>query len=291
MRDKNVAGILGLFFGWIGVHRFYLGQVGLGILYAILAMTGISLVLGLIDAIVFFSMDKDNFDIKYNSKYYEAVPRQRSNRHEYNYRRTERTRSGRDHRGGYPGQTNREEKPARTTPPPPAPPRSNPYKRSGIDKYKEYDYDGAIEDFKKALEINPKDIAVHFNLACAYSLNEEADLAFSHLDQAVRLGFDDFKRIKEHDALAYLRIQEEFEVFEKNDFRLPASLVEEQLEKPGREETTEEDTEVPDNEQDVPALPEHSNDLLEQLNKLSELRKKGLLTEEEFVAQKRKLLN
>lgn len=289
MRDKNVAGILGLFFGWIGVHRFYLGQVGLGILYAILAMTGISFILGLIDAIVFFSMDKDNFDIKYNAKYFEAVPRERRKR-DYDYERQRQRRRGRDHRGEYQPER-RQSRPAPKPKPvpasPPARPRSNPYKKSGIDKYKEYDYDGAIEDFKKALEINPKDIAVHFNLACAYSLNEKAELAFSHLDKAVRLGFDDFKRIKEHDALAYLRIQEDFEAFEKNGFRLPESMVDEQfLEEQG--EDTSSDAEEKNDEKEETF--EGSSDLLEQLNKLSELRKKGLLTEEEFAVQKRKLL-
>ena len=50
--------------------------------------------------------------------------------------------------------------------------RPNPYKKSGVEKYKEYEYEGAIEDFKKALEIDPKDIPTHFNIACAYSLTE-----------------------------------------------------------------------------------------------------------------------
>lgn len=287
MRDKNVAGILGLFFGWIGVHRFYLGQVGLGILYAILAVSGISFILGLIDAIVFFSMDKDAFDIKYNSKFFEAVPRERRNNRDYQAPpRREHRRSGRDHRGEYRDRSRRPPKPVQPPKPPPTKPRSNPYKKSGIEKYKEYDYDGAIQDFQKALEVSPRDVAVHFNLACAYSLNEKAEKAFQHLDQAVRLGFDDFKRIKEHDALAYLRIQDDFEAFEQNKFRLPAEKVEQQLELPSDE--------VPDptrQEQTDDDNSPGSSELLEQLNKLSELRKKGLLTEEEFAVQKRKLLD
>jgi len=289
MRDKNVAGILGLFFGWIGVHRFYLGQVGLGILYAILAVSGISFILGLIDAIVFFSMDKDAFDIKYNAKYFEAVPRERrSNRNYQGPPRREQRRAGRDHRGEYREQSRRRPaKPVQPPKPPPTKPRSNPYKKSGIEKYKEYDYDGAIQDFQKALEISPRDVAVHFNLACAYSLNEKAEKAFQHLDQAVRLGFDDFKRIKEHDALAYLRIQDDFESFEKNKFRLPAEKVEQQLELP----TEEVSDQVKQDQNKDDDISPGSSELLEQLNKLSELRKKGLLTEEEFAVQKRKLLD
>ena len=64
MKDKNVAGILALFFGALGIHRFYLGQIGLGILY--LFFFWFTWFLGLIDAIAFFAMDKDDFDFRYN---------------------------------------------------------------------------------------------------------------------------------------------------------------------------------------------------------------------------------
>ncbi|MDX1665911.1 MAG: NINE protein [Saprospiraceae bacterium] len=258
MKDKNVAGILALFFGWVGVHRFYLGQVGLGIIYACLFWTGISAVLGLIDAIVFFSMDKDAFDAKYNRKYYRLERKRDTDfdRRDYGYREERRRR-----------RRSRRKKPdQRYERPKPKP--HNPYKSSGIKKYKDYEYDEAIKDFEKALEINPKDVAVHFNLACAYSLNEKPEKAFYHLDRAVDYGFDDFKRIKEHDALAYLRIQDQFEEFEKNGFRLVPKL------EPPEEES----------------LDLESSDLLERLKKLGELREKGLLTEEEFSAQKKKLL-
>lgn len=267
MKDKNVAGILALFFGWIGIHRFYLGQVGLGILYALLFWSGISAVLGLIDAIVFFSMDKDAFDVKYNRRFYKAERRRDTDFDRREYRRDwEEGRSGQTVQGRAPRRpVNRQpQRPPRQV----APPKANPYKNSGIKKYKDYDYDGAITDFEKALEIDPKDVAVHFNLACAYSLNENTAKALYHIDMAVKLGFDDLKRIKEHDALAFVRIQPEFEEFERNGFQLVPGL-----------DTPKED------------LLDSSSDLLEQLKKLGELREKGLLTEDEFTAQKKKLLN
>lgn len=150
-------------------------------------------------------------------------------------------------------------------------PKKNPFKKSGIEKYKDYDYEGAITDFEKALQINPKDVAVHFNLACAYSLTEEKEKAFEHLDKAVALGFSDFEKIKTHDALAFLRIQDEFESFEKNNYRRVQ----------GKSTSTNNGaTSVADNQ-----------NLLEQLKKLAELREQGLLTEEEFVMQKKRLLN
>lgn len=299
MRDKNVAGILALFFGWAGIHRFYLGQVGLGILYAILLFTGISAILGLIDAIVFFSMDQEVFDYKYNEAAIRRRRRMQQRRRKYDtdFDRNDRRRERRvdqyrsRERKRDLSEQSRTERQKYYKRPTPKPVKSNPYKNSGIKKYKDYDYDGAIEDFKKALEINENDIAVHFNIACAYSLNEEAEKAFYHLDKAVDLGFNDFKRIKEHDALAFLRIQSAFETFEANGFRVkqapPAAPPPEKEDVLDLAASLKEEEEKTDSEE---SLQLESGDLLEQLKKLGELRDKGLLTEEEFVVQKRKLL-
>jgi TM2 domain-containing membrane protein YozV len=276
MKDKNVAGILALFLGSFGVHRFYLGQIGLGILYIILnVFFFFSFFLSLIDAIVFFSQDKDAFDLKYNKEHFKAV---RKERPDYQRQRRDERPAARTER--------RDERQERRSPnaPPAAParrrtPRHNPYKASGVEKYKDYDYDGAIQDFKKALEINERDVATHFNIACAYSLNEKVERAFYHLDRAVALGFNDFSKIKEHDAFAFLRIQDGFLAFEENGFR---------LKKAEKDTVTNEEVERQNNETE--AALDLPNDLLEQLNKLNELKNKGLLTEEEFAVQKEKLM-
>lgn len=150
---------------------------------------------------------------------------------------------------------------------PKARPKPNPYKNSGVVKYKDFDYSGAIEDFKKALDIDPNDIPSHFNIACAYSLTEQKDLAFRHLDKAVQLGYKDFEKLKTHDAFAFIRIQDDFETFEENGFRLVTP-----------ENTGEETVESVDPQ------------LLERLKKLAELKEQGILTEKEFLIQKEKLL-
>ena len=285
MKEKNVAGILALFLGGFGVHRFYLGQTGLGVFYLIFCWLPLIWILGLIDAIVFFSMDKEAFDLKYNRKHYHLNRKpdtdfDRRRRFEQERARREQRERRREARHRPPRYDERRRQQTRRPQPRPQPrPKANPYKASGVQKYKDYDYDGAIADFVKALEINEKDVAVHFNIACAYSLNEKVDKAFFHLDRAVALGFNDFKRIKEHDALAYIRIQDQFDEFEKNGFRLVKQLEapkENLLDTAPEEETSNETT---------------SPDLLEQLRKLGELREKGLLTEEEFAAQKRRLLD
>lgn len=258
------------------MHRFYLGQTGLGVFYLIFCWLPLIWILGLIDAIVFFSMDKEAFDLKYNRNYYQLTRKRDTDfdRHQRYREERERRRQSREYERedrSRERSDNRQEAYGRPQPRPAAIPKPNPYKSSGIRKYKEYDYDGAIDDFQKALEIDDKDVAVHFNIACAYSLNENVEKAFYHLDRAVSLGFNDFKRIKEHDALAYIRIQDQFEEFEQNGFRLTM-----QLEAP--------------KENLLDTTPGESTDLLEQLKKLGELREKGLLTEEEFVAQKKRLL-
>ncbi len=262
MKDKNVAGILAFFLGGLGAHRFYLDQVGLGIFYLIFFWFPLTWLIGVIDAIIFFTMRQEAFDAKYN----DGRSRGRAWSRQPDYER------GRPQTAP---QRRPNTEPARRQQPAPrrqATPVSKAHelKTSGIKKFKDYDYDGAIADFEQALQLDPKDVALHFNLACAYSLNENAEKSFYHLDRAVAFGLKDFQRIKENDALAYLRIQDGFEEFEKNGFQLVQKL-------------------APPPKPDL--LEQISGDLLEQLNRLGDLREKGLLSEEEFLAQKKKLLN
>ena len=277
MKDKNVAGILALFLGWVGIHRFYLGQVGLGIFYVFLFFTGISFILGLIDAIAFFVMDQDNFDLKYNRRFMDVHRKDRLdtdfNRDRRRAERHERREEYRSRRAERPQQRPSHRRPVK---------RVNPHKQKGIERYKDFDYAGAIEEFNKALEIEERDIAVHFNLACAYSLEEQAEKSFYHLDKAVEFGFQDFKRIKDHDALAFLRIQDGFDDFEENDFRLAGMPVK----KKAAEKPAQPQIDAPKEEDLLSTEP----DLLDQIKKLGELRDKGLLTEKEFAEQKRRLL-
>lgn len=66
MKDKNVAAILALFLGGIGVHKFYLGRIGAGFLYLIFAWTFIPAMLGLIDFFILALMDNEDFSRRYN---------------------------------------------------------------------------------------------------------------------------------------------------------------------------------------------------------------------------------
>lgn len=251
MKDKNAAGLLALFLGWLGIHRFYLGQTVLGIIYMMFFWFPLIWLIALADGIGLLTMDQQRFDEKYNKQ----------GRRNFGGRETDfdrRPKQNHDFRREIPRTEYRK---SRITP------QKNTFKQTGLEKFKDYDYLGAVEDFNKSLEIEPRDIATHFNLACAYSLLENTKKAFTHLDKAVEYGFKDFQKIKQHHALAFIRILPEFEDFTENDFRLRKG---------------------PFSEEDL--LSTEPN-LLEQLKKLGELRTKGLLTEKEFDEQKRKLLS
>ncbi|RRO11539.1 NINE protein [Flavobacteriaceae bacterium 14752] len=69
MKDKTTAALLAFFLGGIGVHRFYLNQIGLGFLYLLLSWTFVPLIISFIDFIVFLSMDLKTFNYKYNKNH------------------------------------------------------------------------------------------------------------------------------------------------------------------------------------------------------------------------------
>jgi len=66
LKDKNIATILALFLGGLGIHRFYLGQPLIGILYLIFCWTFIPLCVSIIDFFAFIFMSQNRFNSKYN---------------------------------------------------------------------------------------------------------------------------------------------------------------------------------------------------------------------------------
>jgi hypothetical protein len=132
--------------------------------------------------------------------------------------------------------------------------------------------------------LEPDDISLHFNLACAFSLTEKPEQAYFHLSKAVSNGFKDFNKIQSHDDLAYLRIQPGFHDFEQNGYVQVNTIP--VIEKEEIIETPKETQEKPIEEKN----PLNDDILLSQLNKLDELRNRGLISDREFQMEKRKLL-
>jgi len=65
MKNRTTAGILAILLGGLGVHRFYLGQIGLGILYLVFCWTFIPSIIALVDGIIFLTKSDDEFNLKY----------------------------------------------------------------------------------------------------------------------------------------------------------------------------------------------------------------------------------
>ncbi len=272
MKSKSTAASLAFLLGIFGVHRFYLGRRFQGILHLALffftfvvtieegaPFIMIPALLGFIDAVLLFVMPVEEFDERYNRRALRAWRRSRR-----------RERAGRnDYRSEtYP--------PRRSSHP-----QRRPYshKRLGIELFRAQDLDGAADAFEKALDEDYQDPATHFNLACTYGLLQDADRTFFHLEKAVEFGFQNLEKIHRHNALSYVRTLPEFEDFVDNGYQLPLNGYA---------------TSGPDLEEPTLDLNGHKeppkDDLLDQIVKLGDLRDKGILTEQEFVKQKKKLL-
>ena len=65
VKSKTVAGILGILFGGFGIHKFYLGKPGLGLLYLIFFWTYIPALIGFIEGISYLIMDEAKFVNKF----------------------------------------------------------------------------------------------------------------------------------------------------------------------------------------------------------------------------------
>jgi len=263
MKKKRVAAILALTLGVFGTHRFYLGQRGRAILHLavfFIAMVAtfeedgpwfiIPAIIGFIDAVLLGVMPKDEFDHKYNDRWQYPQKKRFNREHVPSYQPMEAT-------------------------------DRNPYKSYGIEYYKDHDFQAAKSEFQKALGIHYEDPATHFNLACCYSQMHEPGKAIMHLQRAIEFGFNNFDRIHDHEGLYHLREEEIFEEFVENGYRLHSS--QEQAQK-----FVDDSPPVEKEKKQSPEIP--SMDLLEQLNQLGKLKEMGLLTEEEFNEQKRKIL-
>jgi TM2 domain-containing membrane protein YozV len=64
VKSKVAAGILGILFGGLGIHKFYLGKIGMGILYLCFCWTGIPEIVGFIEGIMYLVSNDEKFQLK-----------------------------------------------------------------------------------------------------------------------------------------------------------------------------------------------------------------------------------
>jgi class 3 adenylate cyclase/TM2 domain-containing membrane protein YozV len=206
-KKKSRAGVLALLLGMFGAHRFYLGQQKLGMIYLAITLAGmftfdflgrlvgVMAIIGAIEAFVFWSMSKEDFDAKYNPQLKTAkaavsespakVVAEPKERHLQQFQQR---------------------------------------KSQAIREFNRFDYRRAIESLRKAAELKNDDPEIHFLLSCCYSVFEETEKSILHLDTAVAFGWNDLPRIREQYELAHLREQAVYKTFEKNEYRLPNQL-------------------------------------------------------------------
>lgn len=71
-RNRVIAAILAILLGGFGAHRFYFGQIWLGILYLLFSWTSIPSIVGIIEGILYLLMSDEDFDRKYNHTRHHA---------------------------------------------------------------------------------------------------------------------------------------------------------------------------------------------------------------------------
>jgi len=64
-KDRIAAAVLGVFLGGLGVHKFYLGDVGRGILYLCFSWTLLPSLIGLVEGIIYLTKSDAEFQAQY----------------------------------------------------------------------------------------------------------------------------------------------------------------------------------------------------------------------------------
>lgn len=73
-KNRIVACVLAIFLGGLGVHKFYLGKIGIGIIYLLLSWTFIPSIVGLIEGIIYLTMSDATFAAKYGGTALSVQP-------------------------------------------------------------------------------------------------------------------------------------------------------------------------------------------------------------------------
>ncbi len=70
-KEKFIAGLLALFLGSFGIHKFYLNRPGWGLTYLLFCWTFIPTVISFFEGLSYFFMSDDQWDYRYNRNLYD----------------------------------------------------------------------------------------------------------------------------------------------------------------------------------------------------------------------------
>ena len=68
VKNKIVAAVLAILLGGLGIHKFYLGKIGEGVLMLLFCWTYIPAVIGLVEGIIMLTSTDENFQMKYQCR-------------------------------------------------------------------------------------------------------------------------------------------------------------------------------------------------------------------------------
>lgn len=66
-KSKTTAGILGIVLGGLGIHKFYTGKIGAGVVYLLLCWTYIPAIVGFVEGIIYLTQDEAAFQRQVNN--------------------------------------------------------------------------------------------------------------------------------------------------------------------------------------------------------------------------------
>jgi TM2 domain-containing membrane protein YozV len=65
-KSRFMAAFLAIIFGGAGIHKFYLGKAGWGLIYILFSWTFIPFIVGFIEGIIYLLMSTQEFEKKYS---------------------------------------------------------------------------------------------------------------------------------------------------------------------------------------------------------------------------------
>ena len=62
MKSRILAAVLAIFLGGLGIHKFYMGKIGWGVVYLLFCWTGIPAIVALVEGIIYLFSDDTTFN-------------------------------------------------------------------------------------------------------------------------------------------------------------------------------------------------------------------------------------